>query len=99
MCGEEHLADGCKFLAYVLCERHVELLVHGFKLGVESAYHHVVEAVGLYSRPVVHFVRRDVVHIAGHIVACVGVGAGCSDGGHEFVVLVWYEVACGNLRH
>ncbi len=77
------------YLAAVLGQRHVFLLVDGFQLGVESSQYRVLEAVGLYAGPVINLVGRNILHIAGHIVARIRVGAVCTDGAHQLVVLVW----------
>ena len=42
---------------------------------MESADNHILESVCLNPCPVIHFIGRDVFHVAGHIVAGVGIGA------------------------
>ena len=76
------------YLAAVLGQRHVFLLVDGFQLGVESSQYRMLETVGLYARPVIYLVGRNVLHIAGHIVTRIRVGAVCADSAHQLVVLV-----------
>ena len=94
---EELLAECSPLLVEVACEVHIVLLVHRLKLSVESAYNHVLEAVSLDACPVVNLVRRYVLHIARHVVACISVGAVGSDGSHQLVVLVRDEILRSNL--
>ena len=76
---EEQLAYGGKLLACVVGQRDVELLVHSLKLGMETAYDHILEAVALNACPVLHLVRRNVLHIASHVGRGVGIGTVGSD--------------------
>ena len=94
----EQLPQRGIFLRTVACHRDVFLFVHGFKLGVESANDHVLEAVGLYACPIIDFIRGNVLYIAGNVVARVGVGTFRSDTRHELVVLVGYVILRGQLR-
>ncbi len=86
--GEECREHGLGHLAVVLGEAHVFLLVDGFELGVESAQHGVLEAVGLDACPVFDLVGGYVLDVAGLVVGGVGIRTVGADGGHEFVVLV-----------
>ena len=99
MGGVEQFVECSPHLAVVLRESYVELLVDSLELGVEAAYHHVLEAVALDFGPVDHLVGGNVLDIAGHIVAGVGVGALGSDRRHELVVLVGDVVAGCQLRY
>ena len=67
---------------------HVFLLVDRFQLGVESADHDVLEAVGLDPGPVLDLVRRNVFDIDRPVHRGVGVGFQSADRRHQFVVLV-----------
>ena len=49
------------------------------------------KAVGLDLRPVFQLVGRDVLGVAGHVVAGIGVGAASADGRHGLVVFVGNE--------
>ena len=86
--GEEGGEGLFVHLASVLGERHVLFFVYRLQLGVETADHAVLEAVGLNLGPVFHLIAGDVFRVAGHVVAGVGVGAVSSDGGHQLVVFV-----------
>ena len=97
MGGEQHGADALPELARVLSDTDVVLLVDSFQLGVESADDHILETVGLDLSPVGDFVRGDVLHIARHVVRCVGIRSLCSDGRHQLVVLIGDEVLGGQL--
>ncbi len=55
---------------------------------MEPAYHRLLEAVGLHYCPPFQLVGRDVLHIAGHILRSVGVGAVGTDCRHHLVILV-----------
>ena len=66
---------------------------------MEAANDHVLEAVALYACPVFDLVRGDVLHIAGHVVRGVGVGALGTYRRHELVILVGYVILCRDLRH
>ncbi|CDC95889.1 unknown [Alistipes sp. CAG:268] len=88
MVGEERGIEGLPYLAAVLCERHVLLLVDGLQLGVEPADHGIAETVGLDLRPVLDLVRGDVLDVDGHVLRRIGVGAVGADGGHQLVVFV-----------
>ena len=85
---EEHGVEGVEGLLGVVGQAHVLLLVHGLELGVEAAENAVLEAVGLDLRPVLELVGGDFLHVAGHVVGGVGVGAAGADDGHELVILV-----------
>ena len=99
MGGEEQPVHRLPHLVVVSGEPHVVLLVHRLQLGVETAYHHVLESVALYSRPVLHLVCRNVLHVAGHVVARVGVAALRAYSRHQFVILVRNVVPGSELRH
>ena len=75
MGGEELGEEGLKHFVLVFGESDVVFFVDGFQLGVESSDHHVLESVGLYLGPVVELVGGYVFHIAGYVVAGVGVGS------------------------
>ena len=79
MAGEQQGVHGIEQFVCVACETYVVLLVHGLKLRVEASDYHVLEAVCLYPRPVLHLVGRYVLNVAGHVVARVGVGSLRSD--------------------
>ena len=66
---------------------------------METAYNHVLETVGLYLCPVVHFVSGDVFGVTRNIIAGVCVGFFGSDRRHQLVVLVGDEVFGSQLRH
>ena len=66
---------------------------------METADHHVLESVALYLCPVLNLVVRDVLHIAGHVVGSIGVGALASDARHQLVVLVRDVVFGSQLRN
>ena len=76
---EEQLAYGCKLLACVVGQRDVEFLVHSLKLGMETTDDHILESVALNACPVLHLVRRNVLHIASHVGRGIGIGAVGSD--------------------
>ena len=86
--GEEGGEGGLPHLAGVLREGHVLFFVHRLQLGVEATDDAVAETVGLYLGPFFYLVRGDVLGVARHVEAGVGVGAIGADGGHQFVVLV-----------
>ena len=65
---------------------------------METANHHVAETVALDASPAVDFVSRDVLGVASHIGAGVGVGANAADACHEFVVLIGDVVLSCQLR-
>ena len=96
---EEHGAQGFPNLAAVLGDADVVFFIHGFQFGVEPTDDHVLETVGLDLGPVLDFIRRDVLSVAGHVVGGVGVGAFSADGRHELVVLVGDEILGGQLAH
>ena len=83
----------------IACKSDVIFLVNGLQLGVETAYNHVLETVGLYFCPVVHFVSGDVFRVTRNVVAGVCVGFFGSDRRHQLVVLVGDEVFGSQLRH
>ena len=66
---------------------------------METEDDHVLEAVGLYLRPVLDFVRRDILDIARHVVRRKGIGTLCTNGSHQLVVLVGDKILGSNLRH
>ena len=84
----EHFADRGVNLTVVVRQGHVFLLVDRFELGVESADHDVLEAVGLDPGPVLDLVRRNVFDIDRPVHRGVGVGFQSTDRRHQFVVLV-----------
>ena len=88
MVGEQGGGHRFPYLARVLRERHVLLLVDGLQFGVEAADDGVLEAVGLDACPVVDLVRRDVLDVDGHVLRRVGVRSVGADGGHQLVVFV-----------
>ena len=90
-----------RFLDFLLVHHrvHVVLLVDGLQLGVEAAENDVLEAVGLDLGPVLQLVGRNVLGIAGHVVAGVGIGAATADGRHRLVVLVGDEDLGGFIRN
>ena len=95
----EKLPEGSKLLVVVASHRDVLLLVYSLQLGMETADHHVLESVALYLCPVLNLVVRDVLHIAGHVVGSIGVGALASDARHQLVVLVRDVVLGCQLRN
>ncbi len=95
---EEHLGHRLPQFALVLGDADVVFFVDGLQLGVETADDHVLEPFALDLCPVLHFVRGNILGVAGHVVRCVGVGALSTDGRHELVVLVRDEILRGNLR-
>ena len=84
---------------HVFGHTNVFLLIHGLELGVETANHHVAEAVALDACPAVHLVGRDVLGVASHIGAGVGVGSYATNAGHQLVIFVGNIVLCCKLRH
>ena len=56
VCGIEQLVERVPELVVVLCQSYVILLIHSLELCVETAYHHVLEAVALHLEPVFHLV-------------------------------------------
>ena len=86
--GEQRAVHRLIDLATVLRERHILLLVDGFKLGVETTNHNILEAVSLDFEPILDLIRGNVLDIHGHIVTRVGVGTLRTDGCHQLVVLV-----------
>ena len=94
--GEE-LPEGSPSLVIIACHGDVLLLVHGFQLGVETTDYHVLEAIALNLRPVLDLVVRDVLYIASHVIAGVGIGTFTSDACHQLVVLVRDIVSGGKL--
>ena len=96
--GEELRHQGREEFVAVLGETHVVLLIDGLQLRVETANDHVLETVALHLEPVVDLVARDVLHVAGDIVARIGIGAFGSDARHHLVVLVGDVVLGCELR-
>ncbi|MPM34035.1 hypothetical protein SDC9_80616 [bioreactor metagenome] len=70
-------------------ERHVFFFVNGFKLCMETADYVVLKTVRLNFCPVLDLVRRDIFRVNRHVETCIGVGSRCSNGFHQFIVLVW----------
>ena len=93
MVREQRRHERFEQLASVLCRIHVALFVHGFQLGVESADHQVLESVCLNLRPVLDLIARNVFHIAGHIIAGIGIGSIRTDSAHQLVVFIRDEVS------
>lgn len=79
----EHFADRGVNLTVVVRQGHVFLLVDRFELGVESADHDVLEAVGLDPGPVLDLVRRNVFDIDRPVHRGVGVGFQSTDRRHQ----------------
>ncbi len=94
MAGELDGVDSEQSLLGVARESHVILLIDSLELRVESSDHHVLEPVGLDFGPVLDLVGGDVLHVAGHVVGGVGVGALRADERHELVIFI----GDGNLR-
>ena len=99
VCGEELRSESVPHLVAVVREVDVVFLIHSLKLSMETADNHILKAVSLDASPVVHLVGGDVLHVARHVVAGVGVGAVGTDARHQLVILVGDEVLCCNLRH
>ena len=87
-----------ELLVSVVGEADIVLLIDGLQLGVEATNHHVLEAVGLNLGPVLHFVGRNFLDVAGHIVGGEGIRALAADSSHQLVVLVGDEVLGCELR-
>ena len=84
-------------LAEVLCYTDVVFLVYSLQLSMEAANHHVLEAVGLYFSPVFYLIAWYVLSIACDVIRSICVSALSSDGSHQFVILVRYEVLGSDL--
>ena len=97
--GEELGQQSIVEFVDVAGEVNVIFFIDSLQFGMEPAYHHILEAVGLNLGPVLHFVRRNVFGIAGHIVAGVGIGSFRSDSRHQLVVFVGNEILCSQLAH
>ena len=52
----EQLVKRLPYFAVVLSQTDIELLINSFKLGMETADNHILEAVALNAQPVFHFV-------------------------------------------
>ena len=85
---EKHGIQGFQGVFAAGSHAHVLLFIHRLQLRMETAEDAVHEAVGLDARPVFQLVGRDFLHVAGYVLAGIGVGAFRADDGHEFVVLV-----------
>ena len=96
--GTEHAAHALPQLALVLSDADVVFFIDGLEFGVEATDDHILETITLDFRPVLDFVRRDVLGVARHIVRRIGVGAIGTDGRHELVVLVRNEILGSELR-
>ena len=92
MVREKHSVHSLKSLSEIACQRHVLLLVHGFKLSVEASDHRIHEPVCLDACPVLDLVCRDVLHIDGHVSGCICIGAVRADQRHQLVVFVRNEI-------
>ena len=66
---------------------------------MEAADNHILEAVGLNAGPILNLIRRNVLHIASHIVARIGITSLRSDACHELVILVGNVILGSKLRH
>ena len=95
----EELPKGSILLTSVASHGYVLLFVDGFKLSMEAADNHILEAVGLNACPICDFIRWNILHIAGHIVACVGITSFRSDARHELVIFIRDVISGGKLRH
>ena len=98
MVGPQHLTDGVEQLTLVTGQSDVILFIHSLQLCMEATDNHILETVGLNLRPVLHFVGRDVLRVAGHIVRGIGIRTLRTDGSHQFVILVGNEVLGSLLR-
>ena len=99
MMREQLGQQGIVELVGVVGQVDVILLVDGFQLRVESTNHHVLKTVRLNLGPVLYLIRGNVLRVARHVVAGVGIGAFGSDGRHQFVVFVGNEILGGQLAH
>ena len=79
---------------HVFGHTNVFLLIHGLELGVETANHHVAEAVTLDACPAVNLVGGDVLGIASHIGAGVSVSTYATNSCHKLVILIGDVVLC-----
>ena len=93
MVREEGRHERFKQLASVLCRIHVAFFVNGFQFGVESADHQILETVRLNLRPVFNLVAWDIFHIAGHIIAGIGIGSFGTDSPHQLVVFIRNKIS------
>ena len=90
---EQRRHEGFEQLPSILGRIHVSFFVHGFEFGMESADHQVPETVGLNLRPVLDLIARNVLHIAGHVIAGIGIGSVGTDGSHQLVVFIRNEIS------
>ena len=73
MVRKEQLVHCLQHFADVLVQAAVVFLIHSFKLGVESADHHVFETLALNCCPVVQLVGGNVLHVAGLVLTREGI--------------------------
>ena len=66
---------------------------------MKTSDHHILEAVGFHTCPILDLVAGNILHIAGHVVGSVGVGALATEGCHHLVVFVGNVVFGSQLRH
>ena len=95
MCGSQRAKDSIRQLVPVGVQVLVVLLVHSLQLGMESAQHHILEAVRLNFGPVLQLVAGYILHINRLVVTGEGIAAVATDVSHQFIVLVGDEVRAG----
>ena len=95
--GPQHLADGGKELAAVLCNTDIVFLIYRLQLSMETADDHILETVSLNLRPVLYLVAGDVFRVARHIVRGIGIRSLCTDSSHQLVVFIGNEILGSNL--
>ena len=84
----EEVPESSNFLGGIACHGDVLLLVHSLQLCMEATDDHVLKAVALHLGPVFYLIVWDVLHVAGDIIAGIGVCSLATDARHELVVLV-----------
>ena len=95
----QHLTTSGKEFAPIRTQTNIILLIHSLQLGMEATYHHILETIALYLRPVLYFIRGDILRITSHIVRRIGIRSLSADSRHQFVVLIGNKVLCSHLRH
>ena len=98
MCGEKLLAHCNPFLFSIVCKAHIVFFIHSFKLGMKASNDHISKTFGLYFGPIVHLVRRYILHIACNIRTRKGIRAFRTDSCHELIVFVRYVITGRQLR-
>ena len=86
--GIEFVAQSIIEFIRIVSQIDVILLVHSLQLRMETTDGHVHEAVCLDLGPVVNLVRGDILHIASHVIARIGIRALRADGGHQLIVFI-----------